>query len=152
MSRGRAPGGVLRKLAGAAVIAVTAGALPAAAAELPADHPFVGTWKFAIPQLDCTETYTFRRDGSGLVRSAGEISESTFEIAAKPSARGFYRWDHTIVKTNGRKDCAGQVMETGSTVSQYVYFHRSPDVFFICGDESGRNCIGPFLRQKGQGV
>ncbi len=123
-----------------------------AAAELPADHPFVGTWKFAIPQLDCTETYTFRRDGTALVRSAGEVSETTYEIAAKPSARGFYKWDHTIVKTNGRKDCAGEVMEPGSTVSQYVFFHRSPDVFFICGDESGRNCIGPFVRQKGQGV
>ncbi len=123
-----------------------------AAAELPADHPFVGTWKFAIPQLDCTETYTFRRDGTALVRSAGEVSETTYEIAAKPSARGFYKWDHTIVKTNGRKDCAGEVMEPGSTVSQYVFFHRSPDVFFICGDETGRNCIGPFVRQKGQGV
>ena len=123
-----------------------------AAAELPADHPFVGTWKFAIPQLNCTETYTFRRDGTALVRSAGEVSETTYEIAAKPSARGFYKWDHTIVKTNGRKDCAGEVMEPGSTVSQYVFFHRSPDVFFICGDETGRNCIGPFVRQKGQGV
>lgn len=127
-------------------------AFRAAAAEVPADHPFVGTWKFAIPQLDCTETYTFRRDGTALVRSAGEISETTYEIAAKPSARGFYKWDHTIVKTNGRKDCAGEVMEPGSTVSQFVFFHRSPDVFFICGDESGRNCIGPFIRQKGQGV
>ncbi|MFO1315891.1 MAG: hypothetical protein U1F58_09825 [Burkholderiales bacterium] len=129
-----------------------AAAARVAAAELPADHPFVGTWKFAIPQLDCTETYTFRRDGTALVRSAGEVSETTYEIAAKPSARGFYKWDHTIVKTNGRKDCAGEVMEPGSTVSQYVFFHRSPDVFFICGDETGRNCIGPFVRQKGQGV
>ena len=142
----------LRALAAAAALATAAGTVPAAAAELPADHPFVGTWKFAIQQLNCTETYTFRRDGSGLVRSGGEISESTFEIAAKPTARGFYKWDHTIVKTNGKKDCAGQVMETGNTVSQFVYFHRSPDVFFICGDESGRNCIGPFVRQKGQGV
>lgn len=136
----------------ATALAAALAVAPAAAAELPADHPFIGTWKFAIQQLNCTETYTFRRDGTGIVRSAGEISESTFEIAPKPTARGFYKWDHTIVKTNGRKDCAGQVMETGNTVSQFVYFHRSPDVFFMCGDETGRNCIGPFVRQKGLGV
>ena len=70
-----------------------------------------------------------------------------------------YRWMESLLQLTMiymvlalSQVCAGQVMETGNTVSQFVYFHRSPDVFFICGDETGRNCIGPFLRQKGQGV
>ncbi len=126
---------------------------PAArAAEIAAGHPLVGTWEFPIPRLDCTETYTFRRDGTALVRSATEISEMSYTISAQPSARGFFRWEHTIVKSNGRQDCGGAVMEVGSSVTQYVFFHGSPDVFFLCAEETTRNCIGPFLRQKGQGV
>ena len=66
MSRRVAALRALRSGAVAAALVAATGAAPSAAAELPADHPFVGTWKFAIQQLNCTETYTFRRDGSGL--------------------------------------------------------------------------------------
>ena len=48
---------------------------PAAAAP-PADHPILGIWKLSLPDLGCLETYRFRADGTTLVTSAEEVSES----------------------------------------------------------------------------
>jgi len=123
---------------------------PARAGELAIDHPFVGTWKLAIAQLNCTETYVFLRDGTSHTTSSEEISESHFEIAQQPSARGFYRWTDTIVHNNGKKDCSGNVTKPGRTITQYVLFHHSRDIFFICREESRAACFGPFVRQRGQ--
>jgi hypothetical protein len=129
--------------------AVLAGA-PAGAADLAIDHPLIGTWKLPIAQLNCTETYLFLRDGTSRVTSAEEISESRFEISPAPSASGFYRWTDTIVKNNGKKDCSGTVTKAGKTVTQYVLFHHSGNIFFICQEEKRNTCFGPFYRQRGQ--
>jgi|JI10StandDraft_1071094.scaffolds.fasta_scaffold1148990_1 hypothetical protein len=123
---------------------------PAPAADIAPDHPLLGTWKVAIPQLDCVETYVFLRDGTTRVTSATEISESTYEITDKPSAGGFYRWTDTTVKNNGKKDCAGTITKPPTTVTHYVLFHHTRDIFFICQQERRDTCFGPFVRQKGQ--
>ena len=52
----------------------------------PADHPILGIWKLSLPDLGCSETYRFRGDGTTLVTSADEVSESEYQIPAKPSA------------------------------------------------------------------
>jgi hypothetical protein len=134
----------------AMLAAAVLAAAPARAAELAIDHPFIGTWKLPIAQLNCTETYLFLRDGTSRVTSAEEISESRFEISPAPSARGFYRWTDTIVKNNGKKDCSGAVTKAGKTVTQYVLFHHSRNIFFICQEEKRDTCFGPFYRQRGQ--
>ena len=134
----------------AALVAAALACTPARAADLAIDHPFIGTWKLPIAQLNCTETYLFLRDGTSRVTSAEEISESRFEISPAPSARGFYRWTDTIVKNNGKKDCSGTVTKAGKTVTQYVLFHHSGNIFFICQEEKRNTCFGPFYRQRGQ--
>jgi hypothetical protein len=135
----------------AAVLGAALCAAPAAhAAEIAVDHPFIGTWKLSIAQLNCTETYAFLRDGTSRVTSAEEISESQFEIAEQPSARGYYRWTDTIVRNNGKKDCSGAVTKAGKTITQYVLFHHSRNLFFICQEEKRDTCFGPFVRQRGQ--
>lgn len=123
---------------------------PVRAAELAIDHPFIGIWKLPIARLNCTETYLFLRDGTSRVTSAEEISESRFEISAAPSAGGFYRWKDTIVKNNGKEDCSGAVTKAGKSVTQYVLFHHSRNIFFICQEEKRNTCFGPFYRQRGQ--
>ncbi|MCC7327071.1 MAG: hypothetical protein IT521_09740 [Burkholderiales bacterium] len=125
---------------------------PACAAEIAVDHPFIGTWRLTIAQLDCTESYAFLRDGTSHVTSADEVSESQFEISAKPSAKGFYRWTDKIVRNNGKQDCSGRVTAPGGSVTQYVLFHRSGNIFFVCRQERRDTCFGPFIRQRGMSV
>jgi hypothetical protein len=126
---------------------------PAAQAAPPlASHPILGIWKLTLPGGGCAETYRFRGDGTTLVTSAGEVSESRFEIPAKPSAKGFYKLVDRYVKGNGKQDCSGKVMKPDASVTHFVHFHPSGTLFVMCAAESFEACIGPFRRVAGQGI
>jgi hypothetical protein len=127
-------------------------AAPARAAAPAASHPRLGIWILALPQLGCSETYHFRGDGTTLVKSAQEISESEFIVAEKPSAKGFYKLEDRIVKDNGKQDCSGEVMQIGTRATNYLRFHPSGARFVMCRDESMEACIGPFERMPAQGI
>jgi hypothetical protein len=103
------------------------------------DHPSPFRWT-------CDEIYSIRPDGTTLVTSAEEISESVYEISDDPSEKGFYRWVDTITKDNGKKACLGQTM--GHVATNHIVFHSSGDMFLICIEERLESCIGPFVRQK----
>ncbi len=122
----------------------------ALAAPPPASHPILGIWKLTLPDGSCSETYRFRGDGTTLVTSAEEVSESEFTIPAEASAKGFYKLEDKIIKDNGKKDCSGAIMKIGSKVTHYVHFHPSGSLFLMCADESLDACIGPFRRMQGQ--
>ena len=128
--------------------------LPTSAHAAPpaASHPILGIWKLTLPDGSCSETYRFRGDGTTLVTSAEEISESEFDIPAEPSAKGFYKLEDRVVKDNGKKDCSGEIMKTGSKVTHFVHFHPSGLLFVMCQAESLDACIGPFQRVPGQGT
>jgi hypothetical protein len=142
----------MRKLTGLfLMLAATLSGQGAVAGPLPAsNHPLLGIWKLDLPDASCSETYHFRGDGTSLVTSADEVSESEFQVPDKPSAKGFYKLDDRIVKDNGKKDCAGQVTKVGTRVTNYLRFHPSGVLFLMCADESMRACIGPFERVMGQ--
>ena len=124
--------------------------LPGAQAAPPADHPILGIWKLSLPDLGCSETYRFRGDGTTLVTSAEEVSESEYLIPDKPSAKGFYRLDDRIVKDNGKKDCSGAIMKVGTQATNFIRFHPSGSLFLMCRDETMEACIGPFQRVEGE--
>ncbi|MCA1855066.1 hypothetical protein LE190_03860 [Massilia oculi] len=136
----------MRMLAGLLMLS----ALNIAEAAPPADHPILGIWKLSLPELGCSETYRFRGDGTTLVTSAEEISESEYRIPARPSAKGFYRLEDRVVKDNGKKDCAGAVMKPGATATNFIRFHPSGKLFLMCADETMNTCIGPFERVRGE--
>lgn len=115
-----------------------------------ADHPILGIWRLSLPELGCSETYRFRGDGTTLVTSAEEVSESEFDIPDKPSAKGFYRLDDRITRDNGKKDCSGMIMKVGTRATNFIRFHPSGTLFLMCQDESMESCIGPFERVKGE--
>jgi len=121
----------------------------ASAASLRTDHPIIGTWKIELPDASCHEIYHIRRDGTMVVTSAEEISESEFTISDRPGAKGFYKWVDRVTKDNGKKDCSGEITEAGHAATNFVLFNPSQDQFVICEDDSGEACIGPFIRQKG---
>jgi hypothetical protein len=132
--------------------AALAACLPAHAGAPSASHPLLGIWVLTIPQLGCSETYHFRGDGTTLVRSADEVSESEFTVAEQPSAKGYYKLEDKVVKDNGKQDCSGEIMKPGTRATNYLRFHPSGARFVMCQDESMDACIGPFERAPGQGI
>jgi hypothetical protein len=148
----------MRPLTGLLVLATAlstalAGSAASAAAGSPsASHPLLGIWVLSIPQLGCAETYHFRGDGTTLVKSKDEVSESEFTVAEKPSVKGFYKLEDRIVKDNGKQDCSGEVMQIGTRATNYLRFHPSGARFVMCRDESMEACIGPFERMPAQGI
>ena len=124
----------------------------AGAAPPPADHPIIGVWRLAVGNGHCAETYRFRGDGTSLVTSAHEVSESEFVIPSAPSAKGFYKLEDRITKDNGKEDCSGEVMVVGTRVTNFLRFHPSGDIFLMCATESMETCIGPFERVRGEAI
>jgi hypothetical protein len=124
-------------------------ALPALADPVRGDHPIVGIWKLELPDGSCEETYRIRADGTSLVTSAGEISETRFTIDDKPDEEGFYKSQDTITKNNGKLDCSGNTMEVGKSATNYLLFHGSGNMFLMCYQRDTRACIGPFIRVRG---
>jgi hypothetical protein len=129
------------------VTGVTAGAT-----QLRRDHPIIGTWKITLPDGSCTETYRIRADGTTLVFSHEEVAESIFVITDQPDKNGFYKEVDTIVKDNGKHDCAGAITKPGQAVTNYLQFHPGGDMFLMCVERSLDRCIGPFIRVKGDSI
>jgi hypothetical protein len=117
-----------------------------------ANHPIIGVWRLTLANGRCAETYRFRGDGTSLVTSAHEVSESEFAIPAKPSEKGFYKLEDKIVKDNGKQDCSGEIMQVGTQVTNFLRFHPSGELFLMCATESMEACIGPFERVRGEGI
>lgn len=134
------------------LLSLSLAATCAPAAPPAANHPILGIWTLTLPDGSCSETYRFRADGTTLVTSAQEVSESEFSIPAEPSEKGFYKLVDTIVKDNGKEDCAGQVMKVGTRATNFIRFHPSGALFLMCATESMDTCIGPFHRVFGQGT
>jgi hypothetical protein len=142
----RALTGLLLSLAVLAVPPLAQAAPPAPLAT----HPILGIWRLALPELHCVETYRFRGDGTTLVTSKEEISESEYRIPDKPNAKGFYKLEDRIVKDNGKQDCSGEIMKVGTQATNFVRFHPSGALFLMCSDETMEACIGPFERVEGE--
>jgi hypothetical protein len=136
----------------AAILCAVLGVPQANAAPPSTTHPLLGIWVLPIPQLGCSETYHFRGDGTTLVKSAQEISESEFTISERPSARGYFKMEDKVVKDNGKQDCAGAVTKIGARATNFLRFHPEGTTFVMCRDESGQACIGPFERLPGEGI
>ena len=142
----------MRPLTGLLLLAAAIAHPVAASAAPSASHPLLGIWVLSIPQLGCSETYHFRGDGTTLVKSAEEVSESEFTVAEKPSTKGFYKLEDHVVKDNGKQDCSGEVMQIGTRATNYLRFHPSGARFVMCREESMEACSGPFERMPAQGI
>lgn len=111
-----------------------------------ADHPIIGTWTLTLPILSCSETYRFRSNGMVHTTSGDEVGESIYVISCYPSAKQFYKWVDTITKTNGKRDCAGQMVPVGDQATNFIRFDETGDRIFVCQSESNDSCLGPLRR------
>jgi hypothetical protein len=143
---------VALKVALTALPALAGAPMTACAAPVRQDHPYIGIWKITLPDGTCSETYRVRADGSTLVFSHEEVAESTFVIADQPDKQGFYKSVDTLVKDNGKPDCAGQITKPGRSVTNYLLFHPGGDMFLMCVERSMERCIGPFVRVEGSAI
>lgn len=135
----------------ALVAALLAGPAAAQAAAF-TNHPIIGTWRFTLPDGSCAETYRFRADGTSLVTSGEEVAETEYRIATRPSGNGFYEWVDTIVKDNGKKDCAGQITDVGRKTTNYIRFDAAEQRFIVCRAENLETCFGPLRRVGGEDI
>ena len=142
----------MRSFAGVMVLLALVSHAARAKPPLAANHPIVGVWRLAAGDGRCAETYRFRGDGTSLVTSAREVSESEFDIPSIPSEKGFYKFEDTITKDNGKQACSGEVMMVGTRATNFLRFHPSGEIFLMCATESMETCVGPFERVRGEGI
>lgn len=112
------------------------------------DHPLIGAWKFTMPGGACEEIYRIGKDGSMRVSSFEEQTESTIRISDQFSPKGYFRWDDKVVKSNGKKDCAGEGTPVGDEATNYIFLDPSWKMFLLCREETLSHCIGPFIKLK----
>ena len=114
---------------------------------LPRGHPLIGTWGIDVPGTGCHESYTFHPNGTTSITSGEERGETEFEMAAEPSAKGFYRWVDRVLKDNGKPDCTGQIARAGQVATNYLLVDPTGRQFVMCAAEDLSTCIGPFERE-----
>ena len=111
------------------------------------DHPVLGLWRLTSND-GCLETYQFRTDNRVLIASGQEIAEVRSMLSATPDAQRFYRWEHTLVKHNGEKDCAGNIVKMGTSDTWFIQLSQAGDRLIFCQKPSTDACFGPLQRVR----
>lgn len=110
-------------------------------------NPIEGTWEWVNIKNGCVETYIFAADGSSHITSGTEISEASYQIAKKPSEKGFYKVTLKIIKDKGGKDCSDEEQDnTGEEYTKYLMFHPAGGQYVSCDKEDIHECVGPLRR------
>ncbi len=112
-------------------------------------NPLVGTWQWVNIKNGCEETYIFAADGSSHITSGAEVSIASYQIADKPSEKGFYKVTLKILEDKGGQDCSEEVNDsTGEEYTNYLQFHPSGNLYVACDKESTDSCVGPLNRAR----
>lgn len=115
------------------------------------DRPSLkGSWQYRPSETGCAEQYFFRSDGTLMVQSAHEISESTYVLADQPERGGFYKFETQVTQTNGRHDCQGKQTPVGKQSSSYLRFQANGNRLILCREANLSACMGPLVRLKGR--
>lgn len=116
-----------------------------------ADQPVLtGTWQYRPRGTSCTEQYFFRSDGTMMVTSGREVSESTYTLSSESVGAGFYKFDAQVTQTNGKSDCRGNQTPVGQETNGYVRFQANGERLVLCRQANLSACIGPLIRLKGR--
>jgi hypothetical protein len=130
-------------LIGAAACAL-AGQSPAGPPAPAPGHPLIGTWQLSLPGTKCVETYEYRADGTAHTLSAEEETDTQYSVSATPDPNGYYVLTETILRSNGKRDCSGQLTPVGHPVTLYLAPLRGG--FLMCFDVTLQRCFGPMTR------
>lgn len=111
-------------------------------AAIAAQPSLVGTWEWTRKSNNCAEQYTYRADGTVLVKSGERQTEATYLIAWAPEPNGRYKLTTTKVKDSGGPDCGAD----GQREVVYVLFGQSGETMIQCQTLDGADCIGPLKK------
>lgn len=115
------------------------------------DKPsLTGTWQYQPRGTSCAEQYYFRSDGTVMVTSGKEVTESTYILSEKQMGAGFYPFEMQVMHTNGKSDCKGNQTPVGQRTSTYVRFQSQGERLILCRDTNLAACMGPLIRLKGR--
>lgn len=110
-------------------------------------HPIIGYWESKIVGDNCSETYWFREDGTGVLTSAGEQLEVNYVVDEQPNTLGFFKIKHQVVNNNGKVDCTGNITDIDTAQDSYLLFQPDGRSFIACenNEESMNTCFGPMV-------
>lgn len=115
------------------------------------DKPsLTGTWQYQPRGTTCAEQYYFRSDGTMMVTSGKEVTESTYVLSDKAVGSGFYPFEMRVTQTNGKSDCRGNQTPEGQSTSTYLRFQGNGERLILCRDANLAACMGPLIRLKGR--
>lgn len=115
------------------------------------DKPsLTGTWQYLPRGATCAEQYYFRSDGTVMVTSGKEVTESTYILSEKQMGAGFYPFEMQVMQTNGKADCQGNQTPVGQRTNTYLRFQSQGERLILCRDTNLGACMGPLIRLKGR--
>lgn len=130
-----------------AIMGAMASASLAESAAIPTGHPLVATWSWTLFDGRCMETLQYRPDGTVLETSGESASEWAYETTPNASEKGFYEVIAQAGKTNGKKDCYGNITEINDAPdTRYIQFSPARDQMIVCRSESLEACFGPLKK------
>lgn len=113
----------------------------------PEKHPLTAVWSWTLPGKQCKEVLEYVSDGTRTSTSGEEVTRSRYSVTSVPSLLGFYKVSETVVETNGKPDCAGDVHEiSGKPVTRFIQLSPKKDQLIMCKEESLKACFGPLNR------
>lgn len=112
--------------------------------------PLTGTWQYQPRGTSCAEQYYFRSDGTMMVTSGKEVTESTYNLSEKPIGAGFFAFEMQVTQTNGKSDCRGKQTAIGQRTQTYLRFQANGERLVLCRDSNLAACMGPLIRLKGR--
>lgn len=129
------------------VLLTVASSLATSHAQNKSTHALTGTWSWTLFSGTCTETLQYRADGVLLNTSADAVTQWRYAVSSEPSALGFYKLDEISLRSNGKKDCSGDVVnEAGLDTTRFIQLNPAKDRMIICRTETLQACYGPLLR------
>ena len=112
----------------------------------PMETPLIGKWVY-VGAKSCTDTFTFRSDGTFSSTSGTEALEGSYSVEGPPNVNAPFKLVRTIKSGNGRPDCGGQVSASvGKTDTRYVAFSPQLNEMIVCSSPTTAQCFGPLKR------
>ena len=98
-------------------------------------------------EMVLAEKHEYLSNGHLIVHSGDEVLEKSYSISGVGG--GFFQVVTTNLKSNGKKDCFGNLSKLKNTTSFFVWFNNS-GTLATCGSADGMSCYGSAHREKKQ--
>lgn len=97
----------------------------------------------------CAETLQYGADGVLLSTSGDAVTAWHYQPSGETDAHGFYQLLETSIRTNGKTDCNGDVVDDDdNTATRFIQLSPAKDRLIVCKTASLLACYGPLKREQ----